>query len=49
VRTAILFHHNPDYDDSTLDHMAAEAAELAEDSGTEVLMARDEMVVELKG
>jgi phosphoribosyl 1,2-cyclic phosphodiesterase len=49
VGTALLFHHNPDYDDTILDRMAEEAAELAEESRTEVLMARDGMVVELTG
>ena len=48
VRKAILFHHSPDYDDATLDKMADEAKDLAADSPTEVLMARDGMVVELK-
>jgi len=47
VETAILFHHHPDHDDSTLDRMALEAAELAAGSRTEVLMARDGMVVDV--
>jgi phosphoribosyl 1,2-cyclic phosphodiesterase len=47
ARKAILFHHSPDYDDDTLDRMAGEAQDLAEGSGTEVLMGRDGMVIEL--
>jgi hypothetical protein len=47
VETAVLFHHNPDHDDSTLDRMALEAAELAAGSRTEVLMTRDGMAVDV--
>ncbi len=49
VETAILFHHGPDYNDSTLDRMGLEAAEVAAGTRTEVLMARDGMVVEVGG
>jgi ribonuclease BN (tRNA processing enzyme) len=47
VETAVLSHHNPDHDDSTLDRMALEAAELAAGSRTKVLMARDGMAVDV--
>jgi ribonuclease Z len=47
VETAVLFHHHPNHDDDTLDQMGLEAAELAAGAQTEVLMARDGMVVEV--
>ena len=47
VETVVLFHHNPDHDDRTLDRMGLEAAKLAAGTQTEVLMARDGMVVDV--
>jgi ribonuclease BN (tRNA processing enzyme) len=47
VQTAILFHHDPANDDAILDRMGREAAEVAADSGLQVLMARDGMVVDV--
>jgi phosphoribosyl 1,2-cyclic phosphodiesterase len=49
VKTVILFHHDPWKDDKTLDRMGFEAKEVAADTGMEVLMARDGMVVEVGG
>jgi ribonuclease Z len=49
VKTAVLFHHDPWKDDRTLDRMWLEAEESAAGTGTEVLMARDGMVVEVGG
>ena len=45
VETAVLFHHNPDHDDITLDRMASEATEAAAGTQTKVIMARDGLVV----
>ena len=47
VRTAALFHHDPQYDDAALDAVGREAAELSAGTGTEVVTARDGMVVEI--
>jgi ribonuclease Z len=47
VKMVILFHHDPWKDDYTLDRMGLEATELAAGSGTDVLMARDGMVVQV--
>jgi phosphoribosyl 1,2-cyclic phosphodiesterase len=47
VQTAVLFHHDPAHDDDTLDRMGREASEMAAGTGTQVLMARDGMVVEV--
>jgi phosphoribosyl 1,2-cyclic phosphodiesterase len=47
VETAVLFHHNSEHDDSTLDRMGLEAAKVAASTRTKVLMARDGMVVEV--
>lgn len=44
VKTLILFHHCPDYSDSTLDRMEREARQAAAGTGLEVLSARDCMV-----
>jgi phosphoribosyl 1,2-cyclic phosphodiesterase len=49
VETAVLFHHDPNHDDSILDQMALEAAESAASTQTKVLMARDGMVVDVGG
>ncbi len=49
VEMAILFHHDPAHDDAILDRMGREAAEAADGSRLQVLMARDGMVVELRG
>jgi phosphoribosyl 1,2-cyclic phosphodiesterase len=45
VEMAVLYHHDPNHDDETLDRMGREAAKAAAGSRTEVLMARDGMVV----
>lgn len=47
VETAVLFHHNPDHNDITLDRMASEAMEAATGTRTEVIMARDGLVVDV--
>ena len=47
VRMAILFHHNPDHDDTILDRMASEATEAAAGTQTRVIMARDGLVVDI--
>jgi len=47
VRTAVLFHHSPDHDDNYLDQMGREATEQAADSGIEVIMARDGLVIDV--
>lgn len=47
VETVALFHHNPWNDDKKLDRMGAEAAAMAAGTRTQVLMARDGMVVEV--
>ena len=49
VETAVLFHHDPSHDDVLLDRMGFEAAEVAADSRTKVLMGRDGLVVEVGG
>ena len=48
VEIAVLFHHNPDHDDRTLDRMHEEAAQMAAQSKTQVVMARDGMAIELR-
>jgi phosphoribosyl 1,2-cyclic phosphodiesterase len=47
VRTLVLFHHDPGHDDEMLDRMGIEAAQVAAGSDTQVLMARDGMLVEV--
>jgi phosphoribosyl 1,2-cyclic phosphodiesterase len=47
VMKVVLFHHNPDHDDSTLDRMGLEAAQAAAGTGMEVLIARDRMVMDV--
>jgi ribonuclease BN (tRNA processing enzyme) len=47
VEMAALFHHDPAHDDDTLDQMGLEAAEAAAGTQTEMLMARDGMVVDV--
>jgi phosphoribosyl 1,2-cyclic phosphodiesterase len=47
VETLVLFHHDPAHDDEMLDRMGLEAAQLADGSRTQVLMARDGMLVEV--
>ncbi len=47
VETVVLFHHEPDHDDNVLDRMGLEAAEAATGTSTRVLMARDEMVIDV--
>lgn len=49
VGTAVLFHHDPWKDDGMLDRMGSEAVGLAAGTRTQVLMARDGMVVEVGG
>ncbi len=47
VRKVLLFHHDPDHDDRTLDRMGLEAQSEAQGSGTEVIIARDGMILNL--
>jgi phosphoribosyl 1,2-cyclic phosphodiesterase len=47
VETAVLFHHHPRHADAVLDRMGLEASELAAGTSTQVLMARDGMVVDV--
>lgn len=46
-RTVVLFHHDPDADDASLDRNLAAAERLADGSSTRVIMARDGMTLEL--
>lgn len=47
VETAVLFHHNPEHDDTMLDKMASEAIDAAAGSQTKVIMARDGLTVDV--
>ena len=47
VKIAVLFHHAPDNNDQVLGQMGREAAELAANTPTQVLMARDGLVLDL--
>jgi ribonuclease BN (tRNA processing enzyme) len=47
VDMAVLFHHDPAHDDETLDRIGLEAAQATAGTGTQVLMARDGMVVDV--
>ena len=47
VDTAVLFHHDPAHTDDMLDSMGENAAELAAGTSTEVLMARDGLVIDV--
>lgn len=47
VDTAVLFHHDPAHTDDTLDTMAREATKLAAGTATDVLMARDGLVIDV--
>jgi phosphoribosyl 1,2-cyclic phosphodiesterase len=47
VSTAVLFHHSPNHDDKILNQMGQEAAEIAADTPTRVLMARDGLVLDV--
>ncbi len=47
VETAVLFHHNPDHDDATLDKLKQEAIAAAEGNQTQILMGRDRMVLDI--
>lgn len=49
VETVVLFHHDPGKGDRALDRVGKEAAETAAGTRTQVLMARDGMVVEVGG
>lgn len=49
VETAVLFHHNSEHDDGTLDRMGLEAAKVAAGTRTKVLVARDGMVMDIGG
>ena len=49
VELAVLFHHDPAHDDATLDQMGLEAADMAAGIGTEVLLARDGLVIDVGG
>ncbi len=46
-RAAVYLH--PAHDDATLDRMGREAVEMTEGRGTEVLMAREKMVLDVGG
>jgi ribonuclease BN (tRNA processing enzyme) len=46
-RTVVLFHHDPDADDDSLERNLAEAERMVAGSSTRVLMARDGMTLEL--
>ena len=45
VKTLVLFHHAPNNDDSSLDIMDREATNVATGSSTRVVMARDNIVL----
>jgi len=47
VKTVALFHHAPEHDDAILDQMACEATEFAANTPTQVLMARDRLVLDV--
>ena len=47
VKTAVLFHHNPDHSDEKLDAMLVEAKAAASGTTTQVLMARDGLVIDV--
>lgn len=47
VGTLAIFHHNPNHADDVLDQMADAAVARARGTGTEVVMARDGMTVEV--
>ena len=49
VETVVPFHHHHIHDDSVLDQIGLEAAELAAGTQTKVFMARDGMVIDIKG
>ena len=49
VEIVVPFHHHPNHDDNVLDQMGLEAAELSAGTQTKVLMARDGMVIDVKG
>jgi ribonuclease Z len=48
VETVVLFHHDPAHGDEFLDRMGREAVEVATGSSTQVLMARDGMVFDVR-
>lgn len=48
VGMVVLFHHDPAHDDGILDRMGLEASEMAAGTRTQVLMARDGMVVDVE-
>jgi phosphoribosyl 1,2-cyclic phosphodiesterase len=47
VRTVVLFHHSPNHDDEMLDQMGQEAVEITAGTSTQVLMARDGLVMDV--
>jgi phosphoribosyl 1,2-cyclic phosphodiesterase len=47
VPVAVLSHHSAEHDDAMLDQLRDEAMQIAGDRGTEVLMGRDGMVVDI--
>ncbi len=49
VETVVLSHYNAAYNDQTVDQMGFEATEAAAGSQTQVLMARDGMVMDVGG
>lgn len=48
VNTAVLLHHSPDHDDEMLNQTGQEAAEIAADTSTQVLMARDGLILDVR-
>ncbi len=49
VKTLVVFHHDPNRDDDSLDRMERESARSAAAAGTRVVMARDNMVLNVPG
>ncbi len=47
VKTVVLFHHAPDHNDADLNQLEGEANELAAGTPTQVLMARDGLVLDV--
>ncbi len=47
VRRLVLFHHDPSHDDRTLDRIGLQAQDACRDTGLEVLVARDGMLLEV--
>lgn len=47
VEQAVLFHHDPNHNDATLDEIGRAAAPIAAQTGLEATMARDGLVIDL--